>query len=68
MAVKRCLIGMVLMQLTFMGVLALKSTPSKDKLVTLVAVGVDSDSSYVKYVFLVFPLLFITAGLHWWFR
>lgn len=69
MAVRRCLLGMSLMQLTMyvcpclmsrMGVLALKST-------TNTARDDSYWSSYVSYVLYTMPLLFLTFALYWWY-
>ncbi|KAI9095193.1 hypothetical protein DFS34DRAFT_188376 [Phlyctochytrium arcticum] len=77
MVVRRCLVGIVIMQLTMMGVLALKAGSG------LKAVGEpDADSSlvdlledkklrwsgYVQMVVGVAPLIFLTGLLYWWFK
>jgi hypothetical protein len=59
MAIRRCLVGMSLMQLTMMGVLALKSTSSNAKDDTYW-------SSYISYVVYTMPLLLMTVALYWW--
>ncbi|KAJ3392635.1 hypothetical protein HDU92_008269 [Lobulomyces angularis] len=52
MAVKRCLGGMIIMQLTFMGVLSIKA----DSL------------EYISFILSVLPLLLITITMFWWFK
>ena len=61
-AVRRCLLGVFLSQLTFMGVLALKSvTSDEDDELGL-------QSNYVSMVIKVTPLLFLTLAIYWWFK
>lgn len=55
MVVKRCLVGVLVMQLTMMGALALKA-------------GKDDTLGYFKMMFGIFPLVCITIGLFWWFK
>ena len=73
MAVKRCLVGCVIMQLTMMGVLALKSVPAHERGLMRGDVGVMMEwkmsgwSGYVSMVIAVLPLLIMTMALFWWY-
>jgi hypothetical protein len=77
MAVRRCLFGMILMQLTMMGVLALKSVPQKVgklgtdeifwELIRLDKVG-SSWFTYLSMVLAIMPLLVFSMGIFWWFN
>lgn len=69
MAVKRCLMGMMVMQLAMMGVLAAKAGSSSEH----GGSGLEDDgkfkwTGYVKMVAGISPLLVITWIIHWWLK
>jgi hypothetical protein len=82
MAVRRCLAGVIVMQLTMMGVLALKyrtseqiNNPSDSDIGSMstksfLAILADPPawSAYAQTVACLLPLLFFTFLLYWWFR
>ncbi|KAJ3217944.1 Radial spoke head protein 3 [Dinochytrium kinnereticum] len=65
MAIRRCLSGLMIMQISMMGVLAFKHGNKDPATFTLMA---PEWSGYVQMIVGVFPLLFCTLALFWWFR